>query len=338
MQRRIYVLMIVGLVMAGCAESPKPEPEPQTVQTASVFGAATTDTQRYFYGMGEGKSITEARNAALADIASRITVSVGASMQQVTEYRRREDEERLNRELRTDIRADTRQIDFVGVKDIATEKIDGRWHVSVSVDRALLANRYEEKTAQSFRDVESGYSLYQDDTLFMQLKRAGALKTQLRSFEGDLALLEAIRPGYDSSAYRTKIEAMDKSFAGLPGKVRFQIRSDANSQALVPLLKDALMQEGYGVAASGGNLVLVVQTGYEQKHYKSANEKMANMIFIERKTQFKVLNQDGTLAAEHLVTTRAASARSVQDALKQTAPYRRLIDEAGIIAFIGGTL
>lgn len=329
-------LALLGLLLiAGCAEkSTVPE---RPVSTPSVFGASTTDTQRYYYGMGEGKSVTDARNAALADIAARISVTVGSHSQSVTSFRQRGEKELLESELRTDIKAETTAIDFVGVKDVSSERIDGRWRVGVSVDREQLAQKYAGKTEQAFREIAGDFALYMNEPLFPRLKRAEAIEKRIQLLEEDMALLEAIRPGMDVTKYRNAVAEMRQSFSSLPAGTRFVVRGDADSSSLVTLLKDALGREGYGVAQERGNITVIVQTGYEIKRYKSTNEKMANMIFLLRTAYFKVLNADGSLASEHAVTTRSASPEGVEAALRQTKQYEALIEEEGIIAFIGGS-
>lgn len=329
-------LVFLALLSTGCAES-QPAPE-KAVQSAapSVFGGSTTDTQQYYYGMGEGKSITEARNEALADIASRISISVGAQTQQTTAYRQRYDRERLDRELRTDIQTETSVIDFVGVKDLSTEKIAGRWRVGVSVDRVALAEQYRRKTKQQFQQIEDEYALYENEPLFGRLKRAAAIETSIRKLESDMALLTSIQPGANLSDYRERITAIRRSFSTLAAQTRFYVRGDKHSKGLVALVKARLGSAGYGLAQDHGNIEVVIQTGFEKKDYKVTNSKMANMTFVLRKSHFKVLNADGTLAAEHTVSTRAASSDGVASALQQTKPYERMIDEEGIVTFIGG--
>ena len=80
------------------------------------------DNSHYFYGVGYGGSVEDAKNDALSQISSKISVSVASTFSSSTAVERLGDQEDVLQKIKNDVIAKNKQIEFTNVKILKQAK------------------------------------------------------------------------------------------------------------------------------------------------------------------------------------------------------------------------
>jgi hypothetical protein len=114
------------------------------------------------------------------------------------------------------------------------------------------------------------------------------------------------------------------------------VKTDDNSKALGLLIESSLSAENIKMGNNNANIKLDISTVYREKKYKTTNVEFDKLKIVDRKSTFKVKENNGEIISNHMVKTRSASSVNVKSAIQGTKQYEKLINKQGILSFISG--
>jgi len=330
-------LLILGLVLlSGCAGGTSPSPASQQSAAESAFMQAPSDSAQFFYAVGEADTQRLAKNNALGEISSRISVSISSSIDNRLSVNRGDGIESTSQNIKTRVNAVAKTIEFTGVSVEETRESDDGLQVLVKVDRDLLYQSYVKKLERLDTKMKDEMARIKKSSVFYQLKLSFKMKKNLIQAEEYLLLLEAMSPRFEDKAYRAQYLNYEKALNKVKMKAVFSIKADKNSTSLASLIKERLSSENIKLSHSKANVKIQLSTKAELKSYKSSNSKIAKMKIVIRTTTIKAVDKKGVSLSNNVVKTKAASSISKEEAVSQTKQYQKLIDKNGILSFLSG--
>lgn len=335
MRYTLASLLIGILLLGGCGGS-SPSVKEQESFTGRDVLQAPSDSAEFFYAVGEGDDVTSAKNNALADISSRISVSISSSIDNRLSVSRENGIESSSQDIKTRVSAVAKTIEFSGVDVLQTKELEESVEVLVKVDRKILYQSYLKKLQRLEEKIQTQMDAIKRSLVFYQLKLSFHTRKNLVQAEEYLFLLEAMNPGFQDKAYRTRFAKVDESLYKINKSAVFSIQADKNSASLSTLIKERLSAENIKMSRTSANVKIQLSTKVELKEYKSSNSKISKMKIVIRTTTIKAVNEKGVTLSNNVIKTKAASSISKEEAISQTKQYRKLIDKEGILSFLSG--
>ena len=335
MRLGLITLFISALFLSGCGGS-GPSVEEQQDSASNAYMQTPSDTAQFFYAVGEGDSVRLAKNNALGDISSRISVSISSSIDNQLSVNRENGVESSSQDIRTRVNAVAKTIEFSGVSVEETREKEDSIEVLVKVDRDILYQSYEKKLKRLDTTIAKEMGVIHNSSVFYQLKLSFKTRENMGKAEEYLLLLEAMSPRFNDQPYRTKYTSYEDRLKKIQTKAVFSIKADKNSASLASLIKEKLSAENIRLSDKKANVKIQLSTKAELKNYKSSNSKIAKMKIVLRTTTIKAVDNRGTALSNNVVKTKAASSQSKEEAISQTKQYEKLIEKNGILSFLSG--
>lgn len=327
--------IVVSFSLTGClGQNVKPQQDAFAVPDIAL--EAPRDNSQYYYAVGEGETAELAKNNALSQISSRISVSVSASITNEHIVRTDNNQSQSSELTKSKVNATAKTIQFSGVSVEETENVDGLKQVLVKVDRNVLFQSYQRKLEALDDKVKKEISIFNRSAVFSQLKLSYDIQALIDQAREEITLLKAMRPSYDDKSSLDRYSDYEDSIRGVKQKAVFSITSDNNSQSLATLLKNYLSEENIKMGKKGANVKLHITTQATDKKFKTSNSKLANLKIVNRVSSLKVKDSKGVVLSNNIVKTKASSSASREDAIQQTKQYEKLISRDGVLSFISG--
>jgi len=332
---KIFFMFVTLVFFSACGASAS-SPTIETATTKSWISNPPSDTSKYFYGLGYGETLRDAKSDALATISAKISVDVASNFSSSLSAIRHGGDEDVLSETKNEIVSKSRQIQYDDVKVKESYNDGKRWVVLVEVNRDTLSKTYERKLNQIDSKLKNEWELYQDADFFEKLKLSVGIKKYLKETDELFPLLYALNPNYDDSKYTSRYLQYTKEMKKANSKMIFKIKSDKNSKPLASLIRSELSAKNASFSDKNYNVLITITTKAKKRKYKSTNEKFANLTFALRKTTIKATNRDGKVVSNVVYKTKSGSSEGFEDAIARVAKYEKRIKEKGIIAFITG--
>ncbi len=302
----------------------------------STLLQAPSDSDRFFYAVGEADTVRLAKNNALGDISSRISVSISSSIDNRLSVSREGGRESSSQDIQTRVNAVAKTIEFSGVSILKSQDDGGIKRVLIKVDREILYQSYLKKLQRIDEKILNEMELIKASSVFYQLKLSYKTKESIRAAQEHLLLLEAMKTSFDDKEYRAKYTRYEETLAKIRSGAVFSIKADKNSQALARVIKSHLSDENIKISENQANVRLHLSTSAEEKHYKTSNAKLEKMKIVIRRVTIKAVDKRGVSLSNNIISTKAASSISKEEAISQTKQYEKMIQEEGIIPFLSG--
>lgn len=333
-QSKLAILLLGLFLFSSCNGASNSVAIQQKAASAAWINSTPSDNSSYYYGVGEGKTLTDAKNNALADVSSRISISVNATFSSSVSASRIGDDEEVASKIKQDVTTKAKEIEYSNV-DIKESSNDGeKWHVLVEVDRNLLAQTYIEKLTKIDNQLQNEFDIFSSASMFEKLKLSSGINTLLSQNDTVFPLLKTIQPSFDDAKYANRYTMYTKEIRDAQNKLVFNIQADKNSETLATLLQSQLSNANYKFSESAYNVLIKIKTSATQQKIDSANPQFANMIWALRTTTIEAYNKAGTRVSNAVVKTKSGSPEGFEDAVARTKKYEEIITRDGIISFI----
>ncbi|MBU0631903.1 LPP20 family lipoprotein [bacterium] len=306
----------------------------QNAATAAWMNSVPSDTSSYYYSVGEGKTQTDAKNNALADISARISVSVNSTFSSSLSASRLGDNEEVSSKVKQDVVTKAKEIEYSNV-GIEESYNDGKlWHVLVKVDREELAKTYISKLNKVDTQLKNEWSIFSSSTVFEKLKLSNKINALLNETDNYFPILKAIKQNFNDSIYLNRYTMYTKEIREAQNNLVFKIQADENSKSLASLVRSELSLENFKFSDTIYNVLIKIRTNAVEKRIDSANPQFANMIWALRTTTIEAYDKTGKRVSNAVVKTKSGSQESFNDAISRTKKYEDIISREGIISFI----
>ena len=332
----VIIFMGITLLLTGCAGTASKPAQSPIAEVNQNLLMPPIDTADFYYAVDSGETIEIAKNRALSNIASRISVSVSSSVSDAVSVSVHNDKEDIVKNTDIQVNAIAKTIEFVGVFIEKNQKVNGAQYVQVKVDRNQLFQSYLEKMQSLNAKIKNDFVVFNQSSIFYQLKISYRLNEQLNKIKEYITLLKAMSPNYDDQLDRQRNTAYLEQIRGIKKRAVFSIETDNNSKGLGLLIKRYLSADNVRMGDENANVKLYISTIAKSKKIKTTSAKLSKLKFVNRTSTFKVKGNNGIIISNNVIKTRAASPIDVEDAIQRTQQYEKLIKKQGVLSFISG--
>lgn len=292
------------------------------------------DTARQLYGVGEGGGRKDAVQAALVDIASKLSVQVSATFQshlQVTqsnyEYAERTSEKQIQS-----------QVANIQLRDYRVERAErlgyGKTVALVALDRQALFEDLRRQQDAQMQTLQTAESAHQKDGAFGQYVFYRRSLDALAEFRQRLWILQTLRAGFEAQPYSDFLQGFEAQAARLKAEMRLAVTADAGAKRLVGPLQSALSQAGFQMAKT-------TRPGEKAQIRLMAEvaQSQAYGFYIERMALNIRALSDGVQIGGHKLNLKGQATHSFDQARENlTVKFQQLLQSQGLNAVIGVSL
>ncbi|EDZ61511.1 hypothetical protein SMGD1_2149 [Sulfurimonas gotlandica GD1] len=304
--------------------------------TCAATISLPSDTNKYFYAIGYGETLRDAKTDALATISAKISVNVASNFSNSVTANRQSGNEDVLSTTKSEVVSKSKNIEYTDVK-VQESLNDGKqWIVLVEVDRAILTATYVRKLNVVDAKLKAEWEIYKEAGYFEKLKISAGINKYLKETDSFFPLLHALDSDYDDSKYSSRYMNYTKEMRKAKSELVFKIISDKNSEPLASLIRSQLSLENATFHNKNYNVLIKITTTAKTRKYRSTNDKFAKLTFALRDTTIKATDKVGNVVSNVLYKTKSGSSEGFEDAIARTAKYEEMIAKEGIISFITG--
>ncbi|MDA0902477.1 MAG: LPP20 family lipoprotein [Proteobacteria bacterium] len=208
----------------------------------------TQNNHSSLYGVGEGFTLAEAKNAALQNLASKLRVSISSSTSTILE----EDKFSANEEFKQRINEEVEKISFSNYQVSNSANIGSRFYAEVEVDRANFIQEYREKLSGLNGQMSQIYRRSANKTILE--KRNDLAKIVDLSIQGQLILdifsgLGAI----ENSAKQKNLSQYNdyrQAYEEILDQIEFFVKTNNTPESISKVVTTALNKEKLKLATA----------------------------------------------------------------------------------------
>lgn len=313
-------------------------------QIPEWFINSPQDSQNVFYGVGKGRSKEEAKNTALNDIASRISVTIQSTLSSEKEQRISKGEESFISNSQQNLLAQVKAMEFSNyiISDMVIQ--EGFTYVLVNVDRKALYHKNKKKLDSKMSVLQAKWGRYNTLHAFNRFDEIKQIKSLIDEVQVKLPIITAISDKFKDEEYRKKLEDYLDEMSYLKDRV-VAIFQEGNSPEIELVLKKHLSQAGIRLITSMSNLgkkelenliVINVTSDAVRKKVKTTNQQLKNAHFAKITINLTTRNHNSKVLAKNTFSVTNISQISFDDALLQTSKLDKLVKKTGIISILTG--
>ena len=241
------------LFFVACSQ--KPTQTAHTNQTVpSWYLKPTANSEIYLYGVGEGRTLQEAKNSALNDMASRLSVTLDSTVQQYKQSISYNTNQSYQKKITENINVEVKAINFTNASIELSEVVANSFFVLMKVNRHELFNQHKSAFDLSQSTITSTLQNSKNKPILEQIYTLQTIVPTLEKATSQAIILSAINTHFDSNSYLMKYTAISNNISTLKDQLRIKIATNLSQKLFANEFIDALNQEGYKVANSQHNL------------------------------------------------------------------------------------
>jgi len=263
-------LLVLLLQLAGCASNSKTLPD---------WITDTPDTATSIYGVGEGRSVAQAKKNALLEIASKIEVRVQSETSANTTLRNGKLDESFKQQINT-------RVSEMKLSNFQVEKVEavaGRYYALAALSRTDFIRNQK----GSLERLDKNIDLILSGSQQPHLKKLAAYE-EARGVAVQASAIALIITSLDSTfsatPYLEKLERIKRDEKELAGKTYFKVVVARPYQAAKKLMEDALTSNGLQLVGENSPNAVIDIHGESTEKYLFKTYNVRGKIVVQVKT------------------------------------------------------
>lgn len=287
----------------------------------------------FFYGIGEGTSLRLAKDEALNDIASRLSITISSKLSKDATQTNFNENTNYQQKVNQNLQSEVKKISFNNFEIVSTANNGSTTLVLLKVNKAQFLREQHDSLKEMLKrfdrlinneekkgPVELLQSLYLEE---VNIDKCNTIASILKIHGND----------YDKSILDKKLETMSIIKNNIKNKIEFIIVADDNSRYVADIIKDRLTALKLKIQKSSvknANSVIIYLT-------TERNDKMLYSSFMTMvRTNMILKNNNGDEFYTSSFQYKGSSTLSYNAALQNgSKELQSQIDNIGILAFLG---
>lgn len=320
---KLFYSSIIAFVLTGCFQ------QPTTSQNISYsvpkwYLNPIANSQAYLYGVGEGKSLQEAKNSALNDMASRLSVTIDSNIQQYKSITSTNNSlGTYQKQLKQNINVEVKKINFTNALVETSEMINNTFFVQMRVNRQELFNTHKNAFDLNNHTLEQSYKRSLTLPILEQIYAIEQLNPTLDEATSQALILNAINNSFDAQSYVKNYQAIQNKSQELKNNLRFKLSTNLTQKHFANELLGLLNLEGYKVVNTQGNVQIHL--------IHSVNYSVALGWQIAKVSSNVSVISDGKTVSNMTISSVGRSSTSKENALINASKYfKNEIEKQGL--------
>lgn len=302
------ILLLISFVFIACSNNELSVAANKSNEIPSWYLNPTLNSDVYLYGVGEGKTLQEAKNSALNDIASRLSVTINSTINQYKQsvsYNNSLGSYQKN--ITENINVEVKAIKFTNATIEQSQAAANSIFVLMKVSKQELFNTYKTEFDLSENTINSTLLANKTKPLLEQISTLQTLNETIEKARSQALILNAINNAFDSNSYLINYNTIQNNATALKDKVRIKLSTNESQRLFANEFIDVLNQNGYKIASSQPNVEIQLNS--------TLNDSMALGWYIIKATTSVSVISDGRIISNHTISSVGRSSSSTQNAL-----------------------
>ncbi len=310
------------MLFTACTQQPTLN---NTVQTLpSWYVNPTPNSTLFLYGTGEGKTLQEAKNSALNDMASRLSVTLDSTINQnkrlVSNTLQKEVYEK---KLTQNITLKVKEINFTNASVEHSHVVGNSFFVQMKVNKEELFKSQKEQFMLNESHINTIVEQTKELPPLEQIYALEKLEPTLEKASSQALILTALDNTFQSNDYVQKYHNVALKKESLKQNLRIKLSSNLSQKHFANELIQLLNQEGYKVTSSEQNLEIRLNS--------TVNYSVAMGWHIAKTATVIAVISEGKIVSNHIINSVGRSSSSQENALVSASKYfKKELDKLGL--------
>ena len=313
------VLLVVPFLILGCGTAP------QLKQQTSLpnWYIQAPQNSAYLYGSGDGDSIQEAKNNALNQIASSLSVSISSNFKEDEGYSSGSNGSSFFKNVKNNVNAEVKKIDFSDVEIVHNKLISGKYYILVRINKEKLFNSTKEKFLILDNKIKEQLNLNSNNP-YEILRNINKAIPSINQALAKANVLYALNSNFNLKAYSKKYSSYLTKKEQLLNKITISVSNPNNqfSQKLIELLNE----KNYKIKT---NSVVDIKISTKPRFTETYGMKIARV-----SVNLKVIANNKIVYSANMEVKGISNANS-QALAKASNAFKQKLSEIGIEKILG---
>lgn len=299
--------MFMPFLFIACANQPSLETNTSN-EIPAWYLNPTANSKVFLYGVGEGKSLQEAKNSALNDMASRLSVTVNSNVNQYKQsvsYNNSLGSYQKN--ITENINVAVKAINFTNASIEQSNVVANSFFVLMKVSKQELFNSYKIAFDLSENTINTTLASNKNKPFLEQISTLQTLNDTIEKARSQALILNAINNTFDSNAYLMHYNTIQNNAASLKDQLRIKLSTNLTQKLFANEFIDVLNQDGYKIASTQPNVEIQLNS--------TLNDSMALGWYIVKATTTISVISDGKIVSNNNISSVGRSSSSKENAL-----------------------
>lgn len=261
MNRRMVLsrilLFLLLLLFSGCSVTSS-----QSTQTLPKWFLNTPqNSTTTLYGSGQANTLQEAKNRALNDMASRLSVQVNSKIEQNTyRYSNQNGASSYNNSTQQNIEVLVKNIEFQNAKITQSAVIAQQFFVLMQVNRQELYRQQHNAFLRLYQHIDTQYKQSQTTSKLEQIYILKTLSNDLEKASAQAQLLNAINGTFNDNHYLTYFNTIQNRSNTLKSSLKIRISNNLTQPYFASKLIESLNHSSYKVVPKNEDVKIALNS------------------------------------------------------------------------------
>ncbi len=324
--KKYFLALTIPLIAFSCSFIEKESNE--VVKSLPSFYITPKNNNKYdIYGVGAGNTMEESTKFALADAASRLSVTISGESSLLTQENRYD----YSSELRSKVKQNIEEINFSDFKISESKKYQEKFYTEVKIDRQKFIQLQQEKIKFNDRQI---YNLKNDLSSQNYVKKRNSL-IQMLNIAQKSALLTRIVYKTESGNLQKKLKEVadiKNMLSKFNNKFEFYL-IDLASEGVYDVVKENISKENIDISKRRSSKVS--QVAIKIRSSKSVGEVYGSYV-TKLKIWFDNIDHSGKIIASNSIEVSGSSVVSARESYKSALKsLDKTISSSGALEVLG---
>lgn len=320
--KRLLVLIGLGIALLAGENVP------------SWYFNPPSDDATSWYGVGEGNSLRQAKDSALADIASKLSVTISSKVSKDATQTTSGTFSSYHQNVNVNQESEVKRMSFNNFEVTSTSQNDSKALVLVQVDKAKFLKDQLQILTDTVKDLDGLKLAPKGKSILEQYQEFKSLASDVEKAKTIISILTTFEVPFDRKRMAQAVSDYRDSLDSVRSQIEFYISADNDSHYSVDVLKEALASEKIKIAQrfsrNNANLVIV------NLDTETTNKQLFGTYMVNTRTTVSLKSKEGTTISTFIVESRGNSSIDYATALKNASNnFKQQVHEKGIFTFLG---
>lgn len=319
-----FLLVLIGLGVALIAGEALP----------SWYFNPPSDNETSLYGVGEGSSLRQAKDSALADIASKLSVTISSKVSKNETQSTVGAVSSYKQNVNVNLESEVKKISFNNFNVVSTSQNESKTYILLQVDKAKFVIDQLQTLNDTIKELDSLQTASQDKSILEHYQKYKSISPDVEKAKTIVSILTTFETPFDRTRMMNTLNDYRDSMEAVRSQIEFYIDADNNSRYSADVLKEALTVEKIKIARrfnmNNTNLVIV------ELHTESTNKELFGSYMVSVRTTVSLKSKEGSTHSAFIVESKGGSSLDYATALKSASNnFKQQVNEKGIFTFLG---
>ncbi len=320
--RKFLVLLLLGITLLGSEKLP------------AWYLNPPLDDNVFWFGVGEGSTLRQAKDSALADIAAKLSVTISSKVSKSSTQSTSGVSSVFHQDVKINLESEVKKISFSSFETVDSVSSDSKTMVLVKVQKVKFFKDQKQILMDSLTELDRIKSTAANKSILEQYQIFKNFSPEADKAKIIASVLSSFDVEYDRQLTSTKLSDYDDSIDDARSKIEFYINADRNSRYCADILKEALAKEKIKTTKylnkNNRNLVVV------DLDTDVTSREMYGSFMTKARTTVSLKSKDNSILSTFIVESKGSSSLDEAASLKNSSmDFKKQVAEKGVFDFLG---